>query len=203
MANAAAEIASLYRFRWEVFRPGTPQEFNTGTQEARTDIERWANRALAIDPHCSRAWAALVWSEYESPIDQRKVLEDALKAVSLERQDSFAHTSLGGPLQIISNELAVAAYLEARRLDPLYAYSYSNASSSMVALGRYTEALAIAEDGLNIESEMVNNLKAKYLALTLLGRHDEAFALARQQQIVTSDPGTEYVFSAEEGDAEG
>ena len=143
-------------------------------EELIPEIERWANRALTISPRCSRAWSALFWAGIMRPsVDCRKLLDYGLKAVTTGPQDSLAHTTLGTALSQNSNELALPPVLESRRLDPLYVYSYFNASGALTRLGRPAEALAMAEEGLRIEPDVAYGLRMKFSSLIGLGRRND------------------------------
>lgn len=173
LADAAAEIAFLYRFKWE----GDAAT----TQETIPEMETWANRALAINPRCSKGWAALVWMELIHPAPNlRKLLDASLKAVSFGPQDSFAHTTIGAALEVASFELSLPSSLESRRLDPLYLHASLNASLPLRRLGRPAEALALDEEVLKIESDMPRALGVRLLNLLALGRVNEAAELVKR-----------------------
>ena len=194
LADAAGQIAFLHRLKWEA---GT-----ASSQELIPEIERWANRALAISPRCSRAWSALFWAEVMHPAaDRRKLLDYGLKAVTTGPQDSLAHMTLSGALLQVSNELALPPVLESRRLDPLYVYSYFNASGILARLGRPAEALATAEEGLKIEPGVGYGLQMKLSSLIGLGRRSDLLELVKQRPTAFEDSLWLYLVAAEQGAA--
>ena len=71
--------------------------------------------------------------------------------------------------------------LESRRLDPLYVYSYFNASAILARLGRPAEALAMAEEGLRIEPDVSYGLQMKLSSLIGLGRRSDVAELVKQR----------------------
>ena len=193
LADAAGQIAVLHRLKWEA----SPTE---SAEELIPEIERWANRALAISPRCSRAWAALFWAEIMRPsVDHRKLLDYGLKAVTTGPQDSLAHATLSGALLQDSNELGLPPVLESRRLDPLYVYSYFNASGVLARLGRPGEALAMAEEGLRIEPGVGYGLRVKFSSLIGLGRRSDLLELVKQRPTAFEDPMSLYIVAVEQG----
>ena len=193
LADAAGQIAMLHRLKWEA----SP---TASAEELIPEIERWANRALAISPRCSRAWSALFWAEVMRPsADRRKLLDYGLKAVTTGPQDSLAHTTLSGALLQVSNELGLPPVLESRRLDPLYVYSYFNASGILTRLGRPAEALAMVEEGLRIEPDVVHGLRMKFSSLIGLGRRSDLLELVKQHPAPFENPMSLYIVAVEQG----
>jgi tetratricopeptide (TPR) repeat protein len=114
-------------------------------------------------------------------------------------QDSLAHATLSGALLQVSNELALPPVLESRRLDPLYVYSYFNASGILTRLGRPAEALAMAEEGLRIEPGVGYGLLVKFSSLIGLGRRSDLLELVKQRPTAFEDPMSLYLVAAEQG----
>ena len=137
-ADAAAEIGMLFRVQ---ARSGCA--IRTG---AAREILRWARRAVDLNPRTSRGWDLLS----EDPSDPNKALTYSLRAVTVGERDAFAHNGLGLTLGGRSVTLALAAYLESSRLDPLYFYPRLNAAFSLMLLGQWQEALEATDAVLHI-----------------------------------------------------
>jgi tetratricopeptide (TPR) repeat protein len=166
LANAAAEIGLLYQLRSE----------GTGwTEETRMQVETWARRALAADPRCSSAWAAISMLEMGKPDpDFSKALDAAIKAAKFGPSDSVAQNAMGIALNWTSAVLPNEAYREASRIDPLYIYPPFNLAWDLDQLGRDEEALRWAEQGLRVEPRSEVGLVSQAQALAALGRTPEA-----------------------------
>jgi tetratricopeptide (TPR) repeat protein len=166
LANAAAEIAILYHFRSE----------GTGwTEETRDQDETWARRALAADPRCSRAWAAISMLEVgRADPDFSKALPAGIKAVSFGPGEAIANNALGMALNWTSVVLPNGAYREASRIDPLYIYPPFNLAWNLDQLGRDEEALRWSEQGLRVEPGNDVGLISRAQLLAALGRTPEA-----------------------------
>ena len=136
------------------------------------------DRALAIDPRSSRAWA--VKSEVEggkTPASFQLKLEYALRAATFASQDAYAHSRLAGPLTAASYELAIAASAQASRLDPLVLRTAVYEALSLSILGRAAEGLERADYALRIEPDQPFGLFARALVLVMCGEEDDALAV--------------------------
>jgi eukaryotic-like serine/threonine-protein kinase len=172
-ADAAAEIGMLYVFKREA---GAPFE------QVLPEILRWARRAVDLNPRTSRGWDLLS----EDPSDPNKALTYSLRAVTVGERDAFAHNGLGLTLGGRSVTLALAAYLESSRLDPLYFYPRLNAAFSLMLLGRWQEALEATDAVLRIEPNIPLASVNKVRALIGLGRERDALSLLTQLQRLQS-----------------
>jgi tetratricopeptide (TPR) repeat protein len=168
LAEAAGEVAMLYVYRFE-----------SGTMPARETvpaIEAWASRAVAIDPCSVRGWSARTAVEQQRPKqDTRKMVEYGLKAASCGPNDGRAQFFLGfgaDPAGLTS--IALTAYVESHRLDPLYVYAPLNAAILLRVLGRPEEALRILDEGRKVEPDMPLLQLERALDLTELKRPAEA-----------------------------
>ena len=143
--------------------------------EVVAESEQWARQALAINRQSSQAWAIL--GEIETirhPEDFQTPLEYGLKAATFGPRDAFAHTRLAGCLMMHSYELSLAAAREGSRLDPLLLDAPIYAAISLMQLSRTDEALALIEETLAIEPDMLFGLVIKALILADSGATSEA-----------------------------
>ncbi|MFN7973697.1 MAG: protein kinase [Acidobacteriota bacterium] len=116
--------------------------------------ESWADIALKLDPDCSGAWDMKAHLHLtDAPWAQS--FERALRAARGAPGCSFqpqAHI-LGLVLGQVSPELAVAAYEEAAREDPLSVYEWLNMEGALYNLGRFDEAQAALSRAAALEPE--------------------------------------------------
>jgi len=164
LANAAAGIAWL-----------------NDDKGMKSEAERWANKALEIDKHCGRAWAALSLIElYSFRPDKTKVLDYALKAVRYAPRDPKSLFALGNaPIPFV---LGLSTNEEAYRLDPLDLGNASVVGETLFQLGRTAEGLPFLDGVLSIEPDFFYTLYWKSLLLADLGRIDEAASLLPKVQ---------------------
>jgi tetratricopeptide (TPR) repeat protein len=168
LADAAGEIAKLYVFR-----------FQAGMMPARESVpavERWASQALAISPCSVPALSALCAVELERPVQStRRMVEYGLKAASCRPADGFAQFFLGyGAYPAGLTSVAIAAHLEAHRLNPLDVYAPYNAAFLLRGLGRPEEALRLLDQALTTEPGMPLLQLDRVATLVDLGRLAEA-----------------------------
>jgi serine/threonine protein kinase/tetratricopeptide (TPR) repeat protein len=168
VADAAGEIAMLYVYRFE-----------SGTMAARETIpaiERWASQGLASSPCAVRSLSALCAVELERPVQSsRKMVEYGLKAASCGPADGRAQFFLGyGADAAGLTSVAIAAYLESHRLDPLYVYAPYSAALWLRELGRPEEALRLLDQELTMERDMPILLIERAADLVEVGRLAEA-----------------------------
>jgi tetratricopeptide (TPR) repeat protein len=171
LADAAAGIAWL----------NLDKGLTDGNETLITEAERWMNRALEIDEHCGRAWAALSNKEaYSLRPDKKKWLDFALKAVRDSPRDPKSLSALGNaPIPIA---LGLAPAKEAYRLNPLDLENASMVGETLFQLGRTAEGLPYLDGILNIEPDYIFVLYWKVLMLADLGRVDEAASLLPKVQ---------------------
>jgi tetratricopeptide (TPR) repeat protein len=172
-ADLAGEVAMLYALGLD---------FGVSIFEIQPEIRRWAERALALDPHCSKAWAALAFLEEMGKKEGfRRQLEYLLKAVTYDPSDSYAANRLSAPLSRLSYRLALAADQHASEIDPLMLTSQIFEAIGLKNLGRYDEALARLDQTLALEPGMPSGLLIKGFALCKTGRHREALVLIKDK----------------------
>jgi tetratricopeptide (TPR) repeat protein len=163
LAEAAALIAFLYGSRWEA-----------GDQNAPAEIDRWARRAVALDPGNSLAWMTTAWArEANSPEDVTGILEYSLKAAILGTREAICQHALGSSFDRVSTHLSLVAFREAIKLDPLYFYPYNAVVMNLWHLGRPEEALPAAESMIRLEPDSFG-WSLKWVLLQELDRTEEA-----------------------------
>lgn len=161
-SDAAGRIASLYA---DKVVAGAP------LQEVFPQASEWADRALKIDPHASRAWAVLANLETTNPAgSQRKALEYALKAVSANSQDTYALQRLVGILSRDSYILATDTSRQASGADPLVMIGPVFEALADSVLANYDQASARIDDALRLNPDFPFGLQTKVLALTMADR---------------------------------
>jgi serine/threonine protein kinase len=139
------------------------------------ESEKWARHALTIDRRCSQAWAIL--GEIETirhPGEFRTPLEYGLKAASFGPRDAFAHTRLAGNLMMHSYELSLVVAHEAARLDPLVLDAPIYGAISLMQLSRSDDALALIDEALAIEPDMLFGVLIKAMILADSGATSDA-----------------------------
>jgi tetratricopeptide (TPR) repeat protein len=164
LAQAAALIAFMYGNRWE----------NTGDEEASSELERWARKAIDIDPGNSLAWMTATWvREIVSPEDITGQLQGSLKAAMLGPREAISQLQLAVALERASIHLSLVAIREAKEVDPLYLYTHNGEALYLWLLGRPEEALPMAESIIRLEPDSFG-LEWKWRLLQELGRTEEA-----------------------------
>ena len=174
LEDAAAGIAFLYIHQVESGLPAA---------EGLVEIVSWANRALEISPQCAPAWVALSAAE-EMRIDSswRKRVQYALKALQADFDDGLSHFVLARNLPI---SMALPAYREAARLNPLHRYAVNSLADTEWRLGRTSDALSVIDRLLTLEPDLPPALTNRCRYLIASGRLGEArVALDRVEDLV-------------------
>ncbi|MGH9484371.1 MAG: protein kinase domain-containing protein [Terriglobales bacterium] len=191
-ADAAAALARVYA---SALQHGLPPA------EAVPALRQWAQRALAADRTCARAWAALSTAESLEISGFGKQLDYALRAAALAPQDAAAHLALSSALAHSSHLLTLAACRYIHHLDPLHVPAAIHEGTLQAMFGRRTEALNRIEHALTIAPQFPMAVIAKTAVLCLLDEPAAAGAwLAErvrplvQQQRMPAD--WDYFFSA-------
>jgi non-specific serine/threonine protein kinase len=174
--DAAIALALLHNAR---IRTGAPPS------EVVPECERWARRALVIDPRSSKAWAIL--GEIETilrPGNVRRPLEFTLKGAAFGPHDAFAHTRLASCLMMHSYELSLLAANEGARLDPLVLDASIFAAISLNQLNHAHQALSTIDGVLEIEPDMPYGQVIKGMLLADSGATKPALAIiAKVEQV--------------------
>lgn len=153
-------------------------------QSRPAEAEREVSLLLAREPENPHAHALLARARLAQ--DRAKdAVEAARKAISLAPDIAYYHTVHGYALLHSDREKeALAAANAALALDPEDATIFVLRCSVHLARREWAAALADAEAALGLEAENVQALNLRSIALTQMGRHDEAhqsgnFALHR------------------------
>lgn len=143
---------------WDCYLRGRAylnEQTKRGTIEARTMFER----ALALDPGYSQAYAGLAHSHHRDVVfgygedraeSSRLCIAAAQRAVALDDDDAWAHVILGLALARAGRfELAAAQSMRAMELDPTGAGRIAY-GVQLIYLGRPGEGIPYIEQGLEI-----------------------------------------------------
>ena len=161
--DAAAGIALLYIIQAESGFPAA---------EAVVEVTAWANRALEISSRSPRAWVALsLAEEMQEHSNWRKRIQYALKAVQADFDHGGSHFVLARNLP---TPMALPAYREAARLNPLHRYVAVNLAFEEWKRGRTSEALSVIDSALSLEPDLPHALSHRSFYLIASGRLDEA-----------------------------
>ncbi len=170
-AQALGELAFLWVFRSWQGAGDLP--------ECTVQVERYARRALALDPRTGIAWAALAQAETgRRPSSLERRLEYAIraanpKAIQPDFGAALAGTS-GGPI------LMTAAGRLAFKMKPLEPLWGAMGAYGLTWQGRPKEALQLLERVLAVEPGFRFGLAAKAEALVGLGQLAEAEDLLKR-----------------------
>jgi TolB-like protein len=162
-ALLAAEIANLFQDMYFVMRDA----------KAGAESERWAIRALELDPRCGWAWVARTHIETNRPrVNQSTVVASALKAARYAPTDARAYTTLGAIAPTAAFQAATG--IRAMELDPLNTFGYAWAAMCLTITGRAEEALLILDRAIRVQPRPGFHTWLKYFALFHAGRFEEA-----------------------------
>ena len=166
LADAAAEIAILYQFK---------KESGGSWKEVNIEMRRWADRALEINPECSKAWVASAIIEFgKFRPDLSLFLELGLKSVFFDPRDSMGHLTLYHAFYRNSWYLAMASVEEAHRTDRFYLYPTVYLAGNNLRKGNYALALSYIDEALQIEPDMLEAMWTKGCILAAMNRKKEA-----------------------------
>jgi len=149
------------------------------------DAEREARQALSQDPQNASAHVILaLCCVHQNRMEE--ALTESRAAVGLSPADPNVHRILSFVLHRLGRQTeALASIQEALRLDPNEAESHVLRSAIYFSLRNWKLALQSAEEALAIDAEHVEAANFRAMALTQLGRKQEAaetvdFALSRE-----------------------
>jgi len=138
------------------------------------EAEQEVGRALAQSPEDPYALALMARCKLHQD-RKREAQAYAARAVAADPEDAYAHYVRGWVLMDIGKlPQARAAAEEAIRLDPTEPNHYALRAAVYLSANRWKEALAAAEQGLEYDAEHDGCQHQRTIALTRLGRHDEA-----------------------------
>jgi tetratricopeptide (TPR) repeat protein len=169
LANAAAGVSRLYGMKIEAEGPAA---------ELLDQAEKWARRALEIDPRNGRAFFMLSaidgWRSGGNPMAR---LDNALRAAAFAPEYAPAHLDVGAAMAASSN-LGLAAARRSRHLNPLYLYAPLAEAGYLQQLGRVTEAFAILDrQVISVDPTMEYGRWAEASLMIELGWLDKAAPL--------------------------
>ena len=158
---------------------------NTGFFGARNSAEaaeaqRLTEKAIALEPlsvETQTSHGAMLWRSWRLTEAERTLRQ----ALELNPNHAEAHLYLGRLLHVDGRlDESLVEFRKAVELDPLTSRIFDNDASVLIDIGRFEEALRSAERALALQPESLGGQRAKVLALSGLGRHDEALAIGRE-----------------------
>jgi serine/threonine protein kinase len=165
LADAAGEIGILYFLRFQ--KTSKPSDLN--------QVDRWGHEALRIEPKCSNGWSARALHEIaQTPTNNKKLLDYALKAASFGRNSSTNQVTLSVALGLSSLTLSMKAGEECLRLDPLFPDANILRMESLIGLGRSAEGILPAKQLLQVNPELKTGLFFESLIYSNLSRLQES-----------------------------
>jgi len=173
-ALTAAFVGGLYLGAQAIGRIPRAQGLET--------VEAWVQKALALDPQCSQAWAVRANLESERPdADMEHQIEWSLKAAQLGPKTSGGASTLAVHGLLTGGLLmpGVEALREALRQNPLDFMSYTSLAYALTALGRPEEALSAVDTVLSLDPGNQWALACKSNVLAETGRAKEAATLLK------------------------
>ena len=171
-------------------------ELNPGSSEAHSgysnllaDLERFdesvreARQAVEIDPLSTESRVSLAnrlsWAR-----DWPGVVAESRKVIEMEPENSMGHYQLGlGQAMLGEHTEAIAAYHDARRLDPSDAYATAALAWACAHAGMRDSALAVLED-VPAQGVMLKEIAIVYGEL---GDLDTAYGYL--DRVIDEDPG--------------
>jgi len=179
---------------WECYQRGLWHAYRYDAED-NAKAQEFFRRAIDLDPNFSSAYAGLAYAIYygvvvglfPDPNDQiARALGIAKTAVSLDPNDPFARVALGRVYLMSGEHEASLAELDvALTLTPNYAGAHYGRAHTLWMAGRPEEAIASHDEAMRLSPRdplMWAFMASKALALSLLGRHEEAVEWARRSQ---------------------
>ena len=179
-ADAAAWMGYTYH---QTVRYGTG---HLPPDQADSEADAWARRALELDPTCSMAWATRVGVMTQKPnANFERQIEWSLKAADFGPKDAPAQEmfAIAGAATGGAEWLAVEVLREAQRQDPLSFPTYGELARSLTIAGRPKEALSVLDTALSLDAGNQYALMIKVITLVELGRAADAADLLRRPEL--------------------
>jgi adenylate cyclase len=194
---------------WHFVQRGTA-ELDHYTREGNARAREMFARALELDPDYGRAFAGIALSYnrdmmlgYARSREEAagNALQNARKAVALDRSDSFAHSVLGmAHIWSDQQEEARLSFERSVELNPSHGYARASLGNILDLMGRSEEGIAMMEDGIRLNPDAPNMRHIyTFLARALLcaRRHGEAVEWARRgTNADAGNPNAQYLLAA-------
>jgi adenylate cyclase len=123
-------------------------------------------RAITLDPTFAQPHTWLAWLHQDdhdelfiSPREEALAnwLSEARRAISLDRNDAWAHVAFGlGLRRAGSLDEAIAALEEAIEINPSHSFAYATLGSALGAAGLVEQGISIIEQGIRLNPPRPN-----------------------------------------------
>jgi TolB-like protein/class 3 adenylate cyclase len=174
MTDALAMLSFIHSF--------FAQSGQMEAHEAELKAGDYARKAMQKDPENPNALIAMsLLKLYLWEWDECRLLNSKAKALS-PNNPFVLQVNCEYNLVFMNDEQIVEDAHMIHRLDPLSAVSLGQSARYLGFLGRYDEALVIAEQALEIDERNIGSRNAKALSLAQKGDLDEAIAVAKESQ---------------------
>jgi len=194
---------------WNLVQRGTAK-LDEYTKSGNIDARALFLQAVELDPSYSRAFASIALSHnrdlmlgHADPREEtaKCALENARKAVALDRSDSFAHSVLGmAYIWTGQTDEARLSFQRSVELNPSHGYARASLGNLLDLMGRPEEGIAMMEDGIRLNPDAPNMRHIfTFLARALIcaRRHEEAVEWARKGISADSgNPNAQYLLAA-------
>ncbi len=143
---------------WSIYQQGM-HHFYLGTDEGEDEARRLFETAIERAPGFSAAHASLArtYSRRASftpgeDFDERKrvAIREARTAVSLDREDANAHTTLGFALESTAVDEAIASMERALALNPNSAFAHHGLGRMLVLVGQAQKGKSYVEEAIRL-----------------------------------------------------
>ena len=193
--QAAVEADSTFAAAWALLSTSYVSFGNFHAippEEAYSQAEAAANRAMALDDDLAYAHWALGWVKFAYHYDWEGGEEEFRRTIALAPNDFTGYHSLTFPLSVFGRlEEAKAAAEEAISLDPLAVWPRIGLTEVRYKMGDFAGIIADAEASLSLEPNDPNSLLNLALARAQMGAFAEAISAAAEAESLA--PGEPYV----------
>ena len=175
---------------WEYYQRGLWHLFRMTAEDSAKALDL-LERAVMLDPTASSAHAGLVLALYYHVLfgfstnrdtDLTKAMSHAKSAIALDESDAFAHFAASRVFIVRGDpESAIEASDRAITLNPSYALAHFGRAHALWHAGRPDAAIVSHDRAMRLSPSdplMWAFMASKAIALSLLGRADEAAELA-------------------------
>jgi adenylate cyclase len=178
---------------WDCWQRGMEHKDEL-TREGYFRAKAMFERAIALDPTFAPPHTWLAWlyqDDYDelfiSPREEALAnwLSEARRAISLDRNDAWAHVALGLGLRCAGRlDEAIAAFEEALAINPSHSFAYVSLGAALGAAGLVEQAIPTIEKGIRLNPR---DPMRSFIMLELLARqhlkahhHEEAIVWAKK-----------------------